>query len=478
MKSTALVWWRRDLRLTDHRALGEAVNAVGPTGEVVPVYVLSQWSGAHRWTGPNRQQFLGQCLASLDANLRAKGSRLIVRAGDAVAELLRLASETKAKEIFAHRDPDPFGRAIEHRLIEKAEAVGVRVHFYLDHSFLPPDAVRTGAGDPYRVFTPYSKAWRAAAKWMHQIASPPAKLPACPSYIESLPLPTLATWSLPAAGSAVLAAGERAARERFRQFIEAGIFQYGTLRDIPSMESTSRWSQDLRFGLVSLREIFSQCAAAAEKAIGKERDSVDKFVSELIWREFYFSILWHYPEVLEKEFNPTFQGMPWPGRAEALHRWQEGTTGFPIVDAGMRQLRATGFMHNRVRMITAMFLTKDLHVDWREGESWFLKHLTDGDIASNNGGWQWSAGTGADAAPYFRIQNPWSQTKRYDPDGIYIKRWVPELAGVDSRTLLEPPANGKSIVPGYPAPMLDHAAERDKTLEIFGNWKSAHAGAA
>jgi deoxyribodipyrimidine photo-lyase len=170
---------------------------------------------------------------------------------------------------------------------------------------------------------------------------------------------------------------------------------------------------------------------------------------------------------LQEEFSPKFRGMNWPGSQEALTRWQNGETGFPIVDAGMRELRETGFMHNRVRMITAMFLTKDLHVDWREGESWFLRLLVDGEIASNNGGWQWSAGTGADAAPYFRIQNPWTQTKRYDPEGEYIRRWVPELRHVSAKALQAPPEDGRSLAPGYPAPMVDHSAEREKTLELF-----------
>jgi deoxyribodipyrimidine photo-lyase len=187
----------------------------------------------------------------------------------------------------------------------------------------------------------------------------------------------------------------------------------------------------------------------------------------LAWREFYLAILWFYPEVFEEEFAPEFRGLPWPGREDHFEAWCRGMTGFPIVDAGIRELLATGFMHNRVRMIVSMFLTKDLHCHWRLGESFFMRHLVDGENASNNGGWQWSAGTGADAAPYFRIQNPWTQTKSYDPAGDYIRQWVPELRSVPAERLLAPPKDGRPLAPGYPRPIVDHATERERTLAIF-----------
>jgi len=194
---------------------------------------------------------------------------------------------------------------------------------------------------------------------------------------------------------------------------------------------------------------------------------IQKYIKELVWRDFYMQILWHYPEALKYEFNPSWRGLPWAEAGELFEAWKEGRTGFPIIDAGIREMLQTGFMHNRVRMIVAMFLTKDLHIDWRLGESFFMQHLVDGEIASNNGGWQWSAGTGADAAPYFRIQNPWTQSKRYDPQGEYIKRWVPELKGVPPKKLLEAPTDGRPIAKDYPAPIVDHSTERDRTLAIF-----------
>jgi deoxyribodipyrimidine photo-lyase len=210
-------------------------------------------------------------------------------------------------------------------------------------------------------------------------------------------------------------------------------------------------------------------------APASQRESITIYLKELAWREFYFAILHFFPEVLDHEFSAQWRGLSWDEPDEKLTAWQQGQTGFPIVDAGMRELLATGHMHNRVRMIVAMFLTKDLHYDWRLGESWFMQHLIDGEIASNNGGWQWSAGTGADAAPYFRIQNPWSQTKRFDPQGLYIKKWVPELANVDASLFQTPPSNGRSLAPGYPMPIVDHDTERKRTLAMFQRHKEAQS---
>jgi deoxyribodipyrimidine photo-lyase len=212
--------------------------------------------------------------------------------------------------------------------------------------------------------------------------------------------------------------------------------------------------------------------ASAHKSADEARDAnvrraAQTFINELAWREFYMQILWHFPEVLYQEFNPDYRGLPWDHDEARFRRWCDGETGFPIVDAGMRQLNATGFMHNRVRMIVSMFLTKDLHIDWRWGERYFMQRLLDGEIASNNGGWQWSAGTGADAAPYFRIQNPWSQTKRFDPQGTYIKEWVPELRDADPKQLQSPPDGLFPLARTYPLPMVDHSEERQRTLEVF-----------
>jgi deoxyribodipyrimidine photo-lyase len=450
---------------------------------VIPVYVLSTWKGSHEWTGAARQEFLCGSLASLSKNLEAltgnmhgqSGGSLVIRRGDAVTELERLVLETGASVITANRDPDPFGREVERRLEAMAKVHGITLSLHKDICIHERDEVMTGQGTVFRVFTPYSRAWFALPKPVPVAAIKKLSIPAG---IPSLPLPRLSDWGLTSSAS-IPAPGERAARERLKRFLESSIASYGDQRDFPARPGTSGLSQDLRFGLISPRQIYAAAKKMEEDFPSEGRRSVMKFLTEIVWREFYMQLLWHYPELLTQEFNTTWRGLSWPGlggRADAtdvFKRWCEGTTGFPIVDAAMRQLASTGWMHNRARMITAMFLTKDLHLDWRLGEGHFMRSLVDGEIASNNGGWQWSAGTGADAAPYFRIQNPWSQTRRYDAEGEYIRRWVPELRHVPNAALLDPPADGRPVAPGYPAPMLNHAVERERTLDLFARHKES-----
>jgi len=467
MAKRVIHWFRRDFRITDNTALSAAAAA---GKEVITVYVASDWKGLHHWTGPARQEFLCGSLASLAKNLEAIGGRLIIRRGDAVVELEKLAAETGASAIFANRDPDPFGRAVEARLETMCGSKGIDLSLHKDACIHERDEALTGQGTVFRVFTPYSKVWFGLPK---PSPGPALKKLSSPGGIPSLPLPQLSDWGL-ASSATIPEPGERAARERLKAFVAGPISGYGEQRDIMGVAGTSQLSQDLRFGLISPRQIYAAAKHAEVSLPPEGRKSVMKYLAEIVWREFYMQLLWHYPELLEQEFNATWRGMEWPGLPgvpDAFERWCAGMTGFPIVDAAMRQLASTGWMHNRARMITAMFLTKDLHLDWRLGEAFFMRSLVDGEIASNNGGWQWSAGTGADAAPYFRIQNPWSQTKRYDPEGRYIRRWIPELRNVSNASLLEPPADGRPIAPGYPAPMLDHSAERDRTMEIFARHK-------
>ena len=458
-------WFRRDLRITDNRALAEAARR---GDEIIPVYVLSDWKKSHRWSGPARQQFLCDCLAALDANLRTLGSRLIIRCGDAERELEKLIAGCAADALTFNRDPDLFGIASERRIERMAARHGCTVHACKDVALHERDEVLKPDGSPYRVFTPYFKAWQKLDK-----QSPAGRLRrlATPRDIESLDLPTLDHWQLPAAPPGILEGGEKAARNRLQRFLDGGIGRYGAQRNTPYGQTTSRLSQDLRFGLLSIREVYAKCRKAMAGASADARKSIHQFISELCWREFYFQILWHFPEVLEREFNPQFRALEWDYDEQAFAAWREGRTGFPIVDAAMRELAQTGYMHNRTRMIVSMFLTKDLHIDWRLGEQFFMQSLVDGEIGSNNGGWQWSAGTGADAAPYFRIQNPWTQCARHDPEGRYVKRFVPELAAVDPRRFREPPADGRPLAAGYPLPIVDHARERERTLEMFSRCK-------
>lgn len=465
----AIHWFRRDLRLSDNPALWQASQRAE---SVLPVYIVSDWTGAHHWTGPGRQQFLCGCLRSLAKNVESIGSRLIVRTGPAIDSLERLIRESRADAVYFNRDPDPFGREMERRVEELCRSLGIAAHSFKDTALHEPGEVLTAAGDPYRVYTPYSRTWFSLAK------DPPLRKPSSlglPAAVASDPLPTLDHWKITLPADLALPdAGERAARERLRLAIAGPVRRYAEQRDSPAADATSRLGADLRYGTLSVREVFHEAQRALEgSATAAERESIFTFQKQLAWREFFFSILGHFPSVLDEEFNPQWRGLEWadPERGNTLSRWLEGRTGFPIVDAGMRQLLATGYMHNRIRMITAMFLTKDLHLDWRLGEAHFMRHLIDGEIANNNGGWQWSAGTGADAAPYFRIQNPWTQTKRHDPEGRYIRRWVPELEKTDPAKFLAPPPDGRPIAPDYPAPMIDHGVERERTLEIFARHK-------
>lgn len=465
-KAPIIHWFRRDLRIADNPALWSASKLGVP---VIPVYVASDWRDRHMWTGPNRQQFLCNSLASLAIDLKTLDGRLIIRRGDAITELKKLILESGATGLHFNRDPDPFGKEVERKL--EALCVGLRISCQRHHdvSLHAPDEVLTGSGLPYRVFTPYWKNWLEKEK---QAPLPKPGSLATPADIASLPLPTVASWGLPLPQADLPEAGEHAARDRLMQAIANIVPHYGSRRDFPSENGTSRISQDLRHGLLSIRSVHAACQMTRQRTNSAGKQNIDTFIKELAWREFYLSILHHFPNVLDEEFNATWRGLPWDEPCERFERWKDGRTGFPIVDAGMRELRATGHMHNRLRMITAMFLTKDLHHDWRLGEAWFMQNLVDGEIASNNGGWQWSAGTGADAAPYFRIQNPWSQSARHDPDGDYIRKWIPELEQVPGHLFHAPPKEAKPLAPGYPLPCLDHKVERNRTLSIFGNHRS------
>ena len=467
--SIAIHWFRRDLRITDNTALNAALAT---HDEVIPLYILSEWKRKHHWCGPARQEFLCGCLESLEQNLRRKGGRLIVRQGSAETVLARLIRESGAEAIYFNRDPDPFGRNMEAQIEKMAGNLGVSVHACKDIALVERDELLTGSGTPFRVFTPYAKAWHRLDK------AAPGKTVAkisVPAAIKSEPLPTLATWGLKHEAE-IIQPGEAAARKRLAHFLDGPAFEYAAQRDRPAHDGTSRLSQDLRFGTLSIREIYAKCQAVSKKtSSANARRSLATFVNELVWREFYLQVLWFHPDVLTQEYQEAYRDLRWrdhwrPGEkpgGETFECWCRGETGFPIIDAGMRQLNATGFMHNRVRMIVAMFLTKDLHIWWMHGESYFMQRLVDGEIASNNGGWQWSASTGTDAAPYFRIQNPWSQTRRFDPDGEYIKRWIPELRDVPPAKLCLPPTPGMRLAKSYGLPIVDHQRERDIALDMF-----------
>ncbi len=462
---TAIWWIRRDLRLADNQALPAALRQAE---QVVPVFVLDPAILDRPTTGQARLAFLFDGLRRLDADLRARGSALLLRRGDPLAELTRLRDECAAQAILAEQDFSPYSRQRDERVAQALplQHVGGRlVH--------PPGSVRKADGAPYVVFTPFSRAWRALPPPATDALSPaPPRIPTLAG-LTSLPIP-----DQPARPpDAPFPAGEDEAQRRLRAFVAqlpVPVFDYAKGRDRVDLDATSRLSPYLHLGMLSSRQVVAAAHDARQRAPHDDaRQGADTWLNELIWREFYTHILAFFPHVLERDFRPT--PVQWENDPAAFDAWCTGHTGYPLVDAAMRQLLHTGWMHNRARMVVASFLVKDLLIDWRWGERFFLQQLVDGDTAANNGGWQWSAGTGTDAAPYFRIMNPVLQGQKYDPQGDYVRRWLPELAGVPERWIHQPwrmptalqQSCGCEIGRDYPAPIVDHAWARERALGAY-----------
>jgi deoxyribodipyrimidine photo-lyase len=435
-----LVWHRGDLRTHDHPALHEAASA----GGVAPCFVLDPSLLKLPYSGNSRIAFLYANLRALDESYRSRGSGLVLRAGKPEEELLKLARESGATAVYALRSYEPVGRARDERVKRALEANGVMFRLLDGDCILEPGLVRTQTGSGYKVFTPFWRNWSALPL--------PAPLPA-PKALEPHGLKSL---EIPAAKASVKLpdAGENVALEVLKGFIRRVGLGYATQRNLPALDGTSRLSMYLHLGVISPRTAASVATRAGMTA----------WVRELCWRDFYRHILWDEPRLETEPFKVAWKDFPWRDSAADLERWTQGMTGFPIVDAGMRQLQTTGWMHNRVRMIVASFMTKHLLLNWQDGERVFNALLLDGDLANNNGGWQWVAGCGVDAAPYFRVFNPVSQGEKFDADAVYIKRFVPELEGLSAKeahqpwTSLRPPKS-------YPDPMISLNEGRERFLE-------------
>jgi deoxyribodipyrimidine photo-lyase len=442
----SVVWFRRDLRLADHPALTAAVEAAGDAGEVVALFCLDDrlWGPA----GGNRRAFLAGCLAELDASI---GGHLVVRRGDPAIVVPQVAEEAGAAEVLITADFGPYGAQRDHEVERCLGAVGRRLVRVGAPYAVAPGQVLNGTGHPYKVFTPYSRAW-AAHGWDRPLPAPEA--------VRWCLLPTEGAPDAPAVAAALPDPGEAAARDALARFVAARLDDYDGMRDLPGADATSRLSPYLRWGCLHPRQVLDELGDTAAH---------DVFRSELCWREFYADVLHHRPDSARGALNAAMRSMEVdpPGPDDGFDAWREGRTGFPIVDAGMRQLLAEGWMHNRVRMLTASFLVKDLHFDWTRGARWFMQHLVDGDLASNQHGWQWVAGTGTDASPYFRVFNPVTQGQRFDPEGTYVRRWVPELADVPHRYVHHPWDDPSGPPPGYPPPIVDHAEEREEALRRY-----------
>jgi deoxyribodipyrimidine photo-lyase len=463
------LWWvRRDLRLTDNEALAAAV---AEADQVIPVFVLDPAWLKWPYVGRKGVAFLLGGLRRLDEDLRARGGRLVVREGDAREELRAVWEEGGAEAIFAEEDFTPYGREREGDVAEELPLE--RVGGGMVHR---PGTVLKADGTAYRVFGPFGRRWRALpGPEAGEVRAAPGRL-VTPAEVGSVPIPTE-----PALPRAVpFAPGEGEGQQRLAAFVEgeeAPIYRYGELRDRLDVEGTSRLSPYLRLGMVSARQaVVAALEAMAAAPDGEGRRGAESWLKELVWREFYGHVLYHFPYVLERSFRAELGGVAWENDEGAFGAWCEGRTGYPVVDAGMRQLAETGWMHNRARMVVASFLVKDLLVDWRWGEGYFMEQLVDGDVAANNGGWQWTAGTGTDAAPYFRVFNPVLQGRKHDPEGAYVRRWVPELARVPGGLVHEPwrmplevqEEAGCVVGRDYAGPMVDHGWARERALAAYG----------
>ncbi|MGE5702917.1 MAG: cryptochrome/photolyase family protein, partial [Clostridia bacterium] len=420
-----LVWFRRDLRLHDHTALYQAVQ----TGEpILPVFVIDERIYANGRMSAKRLHAFFSALRALAANVEHLGGRLMIKRGDPVIVLSELSERFGTDKLYYNRDYTPSALERDNRVEQALGARGVVVQSFKDLVMHEGHELLNKQGKPYVVFTPYRRAWLTLPK------DKPLPLPKSVRWVEgalaweSDPVPELGELGLSLPDEPFWQQelfGERVSRERLRRFLETGLYQYRSLRDQPAVEGTSRLSFALKAGTLSIRTVYHLVLERLQQASGPQAEEAETFISELVWREFYQQVLVHFPHTTDRSFLPAFDQVEWDNNEELFHKWCIGETGYPIVDAGMRQLNQTGWMHNRVRMITASFLTKDLLVDWRKGMAYFAEQLIDCDEAANSGGWQWCASTGTDAQPYFRIFNPVSQGEKFDPDGEYVKRYVP-----------------------------------------------------
>lgn len=451
--ATTVMWFRRDLRLADNPALHEAVITAGATGCVVPLFCLDDRLLAA--SGAPRVTFLLETLRALDDQL---GGRLVVRVGDPVEAVSLVAEEVQAASVHVAGDFGPYGSRRDQGVETALAAIGVGFERSGSAYAVDPGTVTRADGGAYQVFGAFQRAWSSVG-W-----PAPLPTPTTVSWIEDV-----ASVRLPSAPlcSAVLpSAGEQAGQAATRRFWEEDLERYAEVRDRPDLDATSRLSPYLKYGCIHPRQLLARLRGGV---------SHRRFRTELCWREFYADVLHHRPDSARQVMDRRMKAMEvdhGPSVDELFDRWVEGRTGYPIVDAGMRQLATEAWMHNRVRMIVASFLVKDLHIDWRRGARVFMQRLVDGDLASNQHGWQWTAGTGTDAAPYFRVFNPELQGRRFDPEGNYVRRWVPELRDIPGTAVHTPEKAPGGRPAAYPQPLVEHHAER---IESLRRWDAVRA---
>ncbi|MDA0204480.1 MAG: deoxyribodipyrimidine photo-lyase [Acidobacteria bacterium] len=461
----SLVWFRQDLRLADNPALQAAVDRGEP---IIPIYIWSPEEEEGWAPGGASQWWLHGSLKALAADLETLGSRLVLRSGRALPALQKLARQTGAGAVFWNRRYEPAAVERDRQVEQALAADGLEAKSFKGSVLWEPWEIATQAGTPYKVFTPFYNACLRAGLGGEPLMRPSA-LPAPESWPDSEPLSELdlepqrdwtdgirKEWT----------PGEDSARETLRRFLRGGLGKYSRDRDVPSVLGTAQVSPHLCFGEISPRQAWVATGESGGEA----------WKRQLVWREFGRHLLFHFPRTADEPLRPEFVRFPWKDDPAALQLWQKGQTGYPIVDAGMRQLWETGWMHNRVRMIVASFLVKDLMIPWQEGARWFWDTLVDADLANNTLGWQWTAGCGADAAPYFRVLNPMSQGQKFDPKGKYVRRWVPELESLSAKDIHEPWNATDAVLKrasvelgkDYPYPIVDHAEARTAALDAYG----------
>jgi deoxyribodipyrimidine photo-lyase len=441
---TNAIWWiRRDMRLADNKAL----VAAAAHGDVVPLFVVDPTLIAT--SGAARVKFMFENLAALNNDM--KGA-LVVRHGDPVVEVLHVAQEVAAQHVHITADFAPYGRRRDAAVREALNAHNISLHEDDSPYAVNPGVVRKDDGNPLQVFTPFYKRW-VNVEWS---SAPTAQPVFADAAHHNVGLP-----ASPDTECVVPEPGEKGAWARWESWSTVGLQAYKEERNRPDIDGTSMLSPYLRFGVLHPRQLLSQLGSGA---------GADHFRSEICWREFYADVLFHKPHTAWQNLQQKMNALPVDTDKKAQEKFAAfttGQTGYPIVDAGIRQMLATGWMHNRVRMIVASFLIKDLHLPWQWGARFFMDHLIDGDIASNNHGWQWTAGTGTDAAPYYRVFNPFGQGEKFDPDGTYVRQWVPELADIDTKSVQTPWTLGLLAPEAYPAPIVDHAVEREEALARY-----------
>ncbi|MES3516641.1 MAG: deoxyribodipyrimidine photo-lyase [Natronomonas sp.] len=452
-----LHWHRRDLRIADNRGLAT------PEAEPAGVFVFDDSVLEH--ASARRVAFLLDAIESLRRAYRDRGSDLYIRHGDPGSVLTELAAEHDAAVVSWNRDYSGLAQRRDERISEQLRSEGVTPQQFHDAICHPPGSITTNAGDPYSVYTYFWKKWRDRDK------EDPYAIPELATTTDEKSVPSLEDLGFEHPDADIPAAGTDVARELAESFLDADVYNYDERRDYPAEECTSRLSAHLRYGTIGVRELDERVREAIEAVDGEARESAVEFRSQLAWREFYTHVLHFNPEVVSENYKSYENEIEWEDDEELLAAWKRGETGYPIVDAGMRQLREEAYMHNRVRMIVASFLTKDLLVDWRHGYDHFRSMLVDHDTANDNGGWQWAASTGTDAQPYFRIFNPMTQGERYDPDAEYIKTYVPELRDAEPSVIHSwnecSLTQRRSAAPEYPDPIVDHSERREEALAMF-----------